>query len=325
MIEVNEVSKYYGNKKVVDNVSFKVDDQKTLVLLGTSGSGKTTTLKLINRLIDFNSGSIKINGKAIDQISPHILRRNIGYVIQQVGLFPHLNVEQNISITPQLLGWPKNKIKARTSHLLHMLKLDPEEYLNKYPDQLSGGQMQRIGIARALAADPPILLMDEPFGALDPITRIEIRQEFKKLESSIKKTIIIVTHDIDEAVELGDQVCLLNEGSVQQTGKPFELLFKPANAFVRDFFNNNRLNLEFKIVEIQNLWEFIPEAREEPDAPALSYNFSLADAISFMEKNQQTEYFKLVNISSGKSKYCNMAQLITAFYMYKKKNFNGIS
>ncbi len=235
-LSIQHLTKKYGNRTVVNNLSVTVGAGETLVLLGTSGCGKTTTLRMINRLIEPSSGQILGNDIDIRQQDVQTLRRSMGYVMQESGLFPHYTVAQNIAVVPRLLGWEPARIMARTLELMAMLRL-PDNLLNHYPAQLSGGQRQRVGLARALAADPPIVLMDEPFGALDPITRAGIRQEFAQLEALRSKTIVLVTHDVAEAFALADQICLMDAGVVQQYGKPHDLLDHPANAFVQHFFD----------------------------------------------------------------------------------------
>src|SRR6185312_2186063 len=208
--------------RAVDNISFEVKEHENLILLGTSGCGKTTTLKMVNRLIEPSSGRIFIDGKNVLGQTPESLRLGIGYVLQNTGLFPHYTVSENIAIVPQLLKWDKKRIEKRVSELLEKLHLS-NEYLNVYPHELSGGQQQRVGLARALVADPPVLLMDEPFGALDNVTRAKIHAEFKALDELKSKTIIMVTHDVQEAFELGDRICLMDKGKVVQNGTPAEL------------------------------------------------------------------------------------------------------
>jgi osmoprotectant transport system ATP-binding protein len=205
-------------------VSFAVRRGETLVLLGRSGAGKTTALKLINRLLEPTSGEIRIEGRSTAQWDPIQLRRHIGYVIQDAGLFPHFNVEQNVSLVPRLERWPRERIRSRVRELLALVGLGEEKFLARYPHELSGGQRQRVGVARALAADPPILLMDEPFGALDPLTRVEIRREFGALQRRLGKTIVIVTHDISEALVLGDRIALMEGGALKGTYSPKEFL-----------------------------------------------------------------------------------------------------
>ncbi|MFD0751093.1 ABC transporter ATP-binding protein [Mucilaginibacter calamicampi] len=248
MIKIENLSKSFSKVKAVDNISFEVKEQETLVLLGTSGCGKTTLLKMINRLIEPTSGNIFINSQNILNRKPEELRRGIGYVLQNTGLFPHYTVAQNIAIVPQLLKSDKKKTENRTRELLAKLHLD-KKYLNAYPNELSGGQQQRVGLARALVADPPVLLMDEPFGALDTVTRSKIQAEFKALDELKRKTIIMVTHDVQEAFELGDRVCLMDKGKIVQLGSPADLLFKPVNEFASTFLKDQRLLLEFKAIK----------------------------------------------------------------------------
>lgn len=252
MITVESVSKYFNGKPAVDDISFEAQDQEILVLLGTSGCGKTTTLKMINRLIEADSGKILIDGKDIREQEVEKLRMSIGFVMQQSGLFPHYTVRQNIAVVPELLKWDEKMIRQRTEELLHKLHLS-QEMLSRFPHELSGGQQQRVGIARALIANSPILLMDEPFGALDNITKADIHKEFRSLEEIKNKTIILVTHDVQEAFELGNRICLMHQGKIIQNGTPDEMLYHPINEFVRDFFAENRLLLEYKIAALKNV------------------------------------------------------------------------
>lgn len=244
MLEVINLTKRFNEKVIVDNVSFSVNKGETFVILGISGCGKTTTLKMINCLIKPSSGVIKVAGGDIRDEKPEILRRRIGYVIQNIGLFPHWTVEQNISVVPNLLCWSKSEISKRVHTLLELVDLSPKEFLKRFPHELSGGQKQRVGIARALAADPPIILLDEPFGALDPITRRQLRKEFVTLESLIHKTMVLVTHDVIEAFELAEKICLMNKGKIEQVGTQKELFFSPANQFVKDFIEQDKKKLE---------------------------------------------------------------------------------
>ncbi len=244
MIEVKNITKTFGKHKAVDNISFSVADGENVVFLGTSGCGKTTLLKMINRLIEPDSGEISIGGRRIREQRRETLRRGIGYVFQNNGLFPHYTIAENIGIVPRLLGWGEPKIAARTDRLMEKLRLPPDEYRHAYPHELSGGQQQRVGIARALAAGPPVLLMDEPFGALDPITRANVRKDFKELDELRQTTIILVTHDVQEAFELADRIFLMDKGRVVQEGTPDQLLFEPAGEYARDFFEAQRFQLE---------------------------------------------------------------------------------
>lgn len=260
MISVENVHKTFGASEAVRNISVNVAAGETFVLLGSSGAGKTTLLRMINRLVEPDSGVIRIDGRDTRTIRPEILRRQIGYVIQNYGLFPHYTVAENIAVVPRMLRWPAARIRSRTEELLNKLHLPPARYMNAYPDALSGGQKQRIGLARALAADPPILLMDEPLGALDSLTRLRIRSSFTELDELRNKTTIMVTHDIPEAVAMADRIGLMDSGRLVQTGTPADLLFRPVNRFVRDFFGGNRLQSELQSLTLGSVWADLPDA-----------------------------------------------------------------
>ena len=253
MVTLKNVVKLFENTRAVDGISFEVKEGENAVLLGTSGCGKTTTLRMINRLIEPTSGTIQVAGKNINSILPEELRRNIGYVSQYNGLFPHYTIAENIGIVPQLLKWPKNKIATRTAELMEQFHL-PQNSLSLYPRQLSGGQQQRVGLARALAADPPVLLMDEPFGSLDTITRENITEEFLKLEALKNKTIVLVTHDVGEAFKLGNKILLMTKGKIVKCGTPAEILFTPGDEFADQFFSAQRMQLELHAVLLKDLW-----------------------------------------------------------------------
>ena len=254
VIRATRLRKSFGPHAVVREVSFEVAAGETLVLLGPSGCGKTTLLKLLNRLIEPDGGTVEINGRDVLAQRPEVLRRGMGYVIQQVGLLPHYTVAENIAVVPRLLGHAPAAIAARTEALLRRLHLPPARYAGQLPHQLSGGQQQRVGLARALAADPPIILLDEPFGALDPVTRASIRREFRELEELKTKTVVLVTHDVTEAFELADRIMLLDAGQIQQLGTPRELLFRPANDFVRRFFAAERLALQLRTLTLEDVF-----------------------------------------------------------------------
>ena len=242
MLKFENVTKVYeGGFKAVDSVDFEILSGELLVLIGPSGSGKSTTMKMINRIIPHTSGTISINGKDINSYNASDLRRNIGYVIQQVGLFPHYTIEKNIAIVPQLKGWSKVDIKARVLELLELVDLDPDIYATRYPRELSGGQQQRVGIARALASNPDVILMDEPFSALDPITREQLQGELLTLHRKLKKTIVFVTHDMDEALKMGDRIAIMKDGHLLQLDTPEKLLHEPAHGFVEEFIGKNRV------------------------------------------------------------------------------------
>jgi len=235
MIEIDGVSKAYDGRPVVDELSLSVPLGAFCVLLGPSGCGKSTTLRMINRLVALDSGAIRVGGEDVRDVPPEALRRRIGYAIQSIGLFPHWRVEDNIATVPRLLNWPRPRVRDRVTELLQLLRLDPESYRNKYPHQLSGGEQQRIGVARALAADPELLLMDEPFAAVDPVTRIALQGEILRIQRATKKTILFVTHDIEEALVLASDIAILERGRLAQWGTPIEILEHPASAFVAEF------------------------------------------------------------------------------------------
>jgi osmoprotectant transport system ATP-binding protein len=240
MIRLEHVTRLYDRVVAVNDFSLEVEKGEVCVLIGPSGCGKTTTLRMINRLVEPTSGKIWVNGTDVSKIKAEPLRRSIGYAIQSVGLFPHLTVGANIAVVPQLLGWEKTRISARVSELLSLVGLDPQQYASKYPVRLSGGEAQRIGVARALAADPPILLMDEPFGAVDPLTRQRLQAWFLQIQRQLKKTIILVTHDLDEAIRLADRIVVMQSGKLVQHDIPETILARPANKFVHDFVGVDR-------------------------------------------------------------------------------------
>lgn len=279
MLKFEQVSKTYPNGyHAVKNISFEVDSGEILVLIGPSGCGKTTSMKMINRLIPHTSGKIYVQGKEITQENPVTLRKNIGYVIQQIGLFPHYTIEDNVGLIPELKGWSRDKKKARVSEMLRLVGLDPEIYAKRYPKQLSGGQQQRVGVARALAADPDIILMDEPFGALDPITREQLQDELLRLQQEVKKTIVFVTHDMEEALKLGDKIAILRDGELVQIDTPEQILCHPADEFVEGFVGKNRL--------YQNP-EFIPVTEVMRDNPSTTLpGRSPSRALTFMRQRK---------------------------------------
>jgi len=314
MIKVHHLSKHFGKVKAVDDISFEVKEHENLILLGTSGCGKTTTLKMINRLIEPSGGEIAIDGKNIFEQSPEVLRRGIGYVLQNNGLFPHYTVAENIAIVPRLLKWDEKRIKNRISELLEKLHLSTD-YLHVYPNELSGGQQQRVGLARALVADPAVLLMDEPFGALDNVTRSKIHAEFKALDELKRKTIIMVTHDVQEAFELGDRICLMDKGKIVQNGTPEELLFKPKNQFVKGFLQEQRLQLEFKSIK----------APQPPEGGAFELRgATLSTDISLWSVLEQLNFtpdesLVIRDRHGKKTGTLGFEELMSAFYQYKKQ------
>jgi osmoprotectant transport system ATP-binding protein len=314
MIKVQHLSKHFGKVKAVDDISFEVAEHENLILLGTSGCGKTTTLKMINRLIEPASGTIEIAGENILSQKPDVLRRGIGYVLQNNGLFPHYTVAENIAIVPQLLKWDSKKTERRIAELLEKLHLS-KEYLKAYPSELSGGQQQRVGLARALVADPAVLLMDEPFAALDNVTRSKIHAEFKALDELKRKTIIMVTHDVQEAFELGDRICLMDKGKIVQNEKPADLLLRPKNSFVKNFLAEQRLNLEFKSITLANIWQWLsPYTGKEKNG--LSSDSSLWIG---MEHFKFTAKDELTVMHQNELRTASFEQLMAAFNQYKRQ------
>lgn len=273
MIRIENVTKRYSETIAVNDLSLEVDDGKVCVLIGPSGCGKTTTLRMINRLIEPTSGHIYINGQETRQIKPDKLRRYIGYAIQSVGLFPHMTVAANIAVVPKLLHWKRQRISDRVEELLTLVGLDPTEYARKYPNQLSGGEAQRIGVARALAADPPVLLMDEPFGAVDPLTRERLQAQFARIQQELKKTVILVTHDLDEAIRLADQIAIMNSGKLIQYDTPEIILTKPADKFVHDFVGTDRALKRLSRINIEGYIK---------SALAINIRASIQEAITMM-------------------------------------------
>ncbi len=277
----SHVSKSYqkaGRPAVVD-VTLAVESGEFVVLLGPSGCGKTTLLKMTNRLIEPTSGSISLDGTDIRELSLTSLRRRMGYVIQQVGLFPHLTVASNVQTVPRLLGWPKAKIRSRSDELLELVGLEPASYRRRYPRQLSGGQQQRVGLARALAADPAVMLMDEPFGAIDAITRGNLQDQLMQIQRRLRKTVLFVTHDVEEAIRLADRLVVMESGCVVQYDTPFNILTNPANDFVRELLNTNDVLRELSVISVRSAMDSVPPAAGDTEILGTR---SLRDALSLM-------------------------------------------
>lgn len=283
MIKLENLTKTFTQKRgaafnAVDNVSLDVPAGEMCVLLGPSGCGKTTTLKMINRLIPASGGRIYINGEDTSGQDTVTLRRNIGYVIQQIGLFPNMTIEENITVVPRMLGWDKKRCRERATELMSMVALDPTKFLHRYPREMSGGQQQRIGVIRALAADPPVLLMDEPFGAVDPINREAIQNEFLEMQRQLKKTVMLVSHDIDEALKLGDRIAVFGQGKIVQCVSPDELLAKPANDFVGSFVGQDRTLKRLLLVQAGDVTDQQPTITVRRSTP-------LMEAFATMDDN----------------------------------------
>jgi osmoprotectant transport system ATP-binding protein len=291
-IAFHEITKVFPGttRPAVNAVSFEVQEGSTCMLVGTSGSGKTTLLRMVNRLIEPTSGEIMIDGKNVLEENPILLRRRIGYVIQQVGLFPHMTIAENVRVTAEIAGgWTKQRLADRVDELLDLAGLPPEEYRSRFPRQLSGGQQQRVGLARALATDPAILLMDEPFGALDAITRARMQEELLRIQRDVHKTILFVSHDIEEAFKLGDQIAVLSEGKLIQLGTPVELLANPANDFVRKLVGGDSILRQLQYLPVSDALDREPEAVSSAhwgDVPTCSSDATLLEAmLKLLETN----------------------------------------
>ena len=281
MIRLEQVTKVFPGaaRPAVDRLDLEVPDGKTCVLIGPSGCGKTTTMRIVNRLIEPDAGRIVVDGEDVTRGDPVQLRRHIGYVIQQVGLFPHMTIAQNVATVPQLLGWPAERTNARVTEMLSLVGLEPAQFLERYPRHLSGGQRQRVGVARALAADPPVLLMDEPFGAVDPIVRASLQAELAAILRRLAKTVIFVTHDIDEAIRMGDLVAVMKDGRLVQCTPPEHLLAAPADAFVADFVGADRA---LKRLALSTAAKIAVAGEAPSGAPTIAPTTSLREALSIM-------------------------------------------
>ena len=279
-IKFENICKFYDGAAAITDLNLHIQQGELLVLLGPSGSGKSTVLKMVNRMTSHDAGQIFFNGREINSFNIQDLRRRMGYAMQSVGLFPHRTVAHNISTVPKLLGWDAQRVQARVNELLKLLTMDPEQYASRYPHQLSGGQQQRVGVARALAADPDVLLMDEPFGALDPVTRAALQLALKKIHRATGKTILFVTHDIDEALLLATRIVLLNHGRIAQVGTPLELLQRPANDFVANFLGRSDLGL--KQLSLRSITSHIKAIEGPEPSHTVAHTATLREAISQM-------------------------------------------
>lgn len=293
MIEFQNVSKAFANKKILDHANFTIKDQEFFVLVGPSGSGKTTTLKMINQLVTHSEGKILINNEEISTANLRKLRLSVGYVLQQIALFPNLTVSENIALIPEMKGWDKAKIADRTNELLDLVGLNPKDYAQRQPSELSGGEQQRVGILRAIAANPKIVLMDEPFSALDPISRRQLQIFIKDLQKKMNLTVVFVTHDLDEALYLADRVAVMNDGLIQQIAEPADIYQHPANDFVKTFFKEYRQNLS--TVSVENL--LLTELSVNPEAQEVADNTAISEIINRLSDKEVLKY-KSKSISS---------------------------
>jgi len=306
VIEINRVTKTYGGRRVVDDLSLTIADGALCVLLGPSGCGKSTTLRMINRLIPFDAGEIRLGGEDIRRVPPEELRRRIGYAIQSTGLFPHWQVEDNIATVPRLLGWERGRVRDRVTELLELFRLDPETYRHKYPHQLSGGEQQRVGVARALAADPAVLLMDEPFAAVDPLVRDALQGEIARIHGATGKTIVFVTHDIDEALRLATVIAIMERGRLAQGGAPLDLVEHPASDFVRDFVGNENAGL--KSLALRKVSERVRPGEGATGEP-ISAGASLRDALAAMTA-RRTDRLPVVDEAGRPAGTITLADLV---------------
>lgn len=286
MIEFQDVSKAFAHKKILDHANFVIEDGEFFVLVGPSGSGKTTTLKMINQLVAHSEGKILINHQDVTQTNLRKLRLSIGYVLQQIALFPNLTVAENIALIPEMKGWSKDQIENRTTELLDLVGLAPTDYAHRLPAELSGGEQQRVGILRAIASNPAIVLMDEPFSALDPLSRRQLQIFIKDLQKKMQLTIVFVTHDLDEALYLADRVAVMNEGLIQQIANPTAIYYHPANDFVKNFFKESQQNLS--TVRVDNLLLTTPSVDDE--AHEVEADTPLSDVVTTLAKGERLKY-----------------------------------
>ncbi|WP_026189519.1 ABC transporter ATP-binding protein [Salinispora mooreana] len=299
MIDLQQVSKFYRGQKapVVENMSMTIQQGEIVVFVGPSGCGKTTTMKMINRLIEPSSGRILIDGTDVTALDGNDLRRQIGYVIQQVGLFPHMSVATNVGLVPKMLGWDRKRVEARADELLHLVGLEPAIYRNRLPRQLSGGQQQRVGVARALAADPPVMLMDEPFGATDPMTRDRLQNEFLRLQEQLRKTIVFVTHDFDEAIKMGTRIAVLGERSkIRQFDTPESLLANPADSTVAQFIGRGARLKQLDLRRVDEItWEDVPLIQPDKAANGAKRRLEQAEGSSALTVDADNRPLRWVN------------------------------
>jgi len=320
-IQLEGITKKYGDGFAVKDLDLEIKGGELLILIGPSGSGKTTALRMINRMIEQDAGTVTINGVDTKDVNPVRLRRNMGYVIQNIGLFPHMTIGENIALVPKLEGWNKERINERVRTLLEFVSLHPDMFMDRYPRQLSGGQQQRVGLARAMAMDPPLFLMDEPFGALDPILRKQLQKEFLKIKNEINRTIVFVTHDIEEALVLGDRIAIMNQGELVQVGPPEELIFDPANALVADIVDTQRKFKHMDTLKVKDLMSpfddkyVLEDGMDACDAVDVMTERDLETAFLFRENElpAQVTIMELMKCKTGVQKLREVARPVRTF------------
>ena len=324
MLQFKNVSKTYnGDIQALKNVTLNVAEGDLVVLLGPSGCGKTTLLRMVNQLEEITSGSILVNGQQVQSMDKIKMRRDIGYAIQSTGLFPNMTIEKNAMIVPDLLGWDRKKKRDRFNYLMDLIGLNPDEYRNRYPHELSGGQQQRIGVARALAADPPVMLMDEPFGALDPIIRTRLQEEFLSIQKEIEKTILFVSHDIDEAVKMGNKIALLHEGEIMQYDTPAELLNNPKNEFVSEFVGQDRILKSMSLYSINHLMDVVSlnDVSDRKRSMIVEKDTSLRIVISTL-LNQEAD--QLIVVDEKKNKIGSITLDLIQLFLEREVKGEGV-
>lgn len=311
MITLKNVTKKFGDIVAVEDLSIDIQSGEMCVFLGESGCGKSTTLRMINRLIEIDEGNIEINGKNIFDYNPEQLRRSIGYVVQSTGLFPHMNVRENISIVPRLLKWKEEDILKRVKELIELVGLDVKSYINKYPSELSGGEAQRIGVARALATNPDIILMDEPFGAVDPLNRANLQNEFLKIQKQLKKTVIFVTHDIDEAMKMSDRIAIMSKGKLQYFDKPENILLSD-NEFVKNFLGKESY---IKVLSKFEVKEYMKQNDVKECKVSILENTTLKDTLAIMIQNGE----EVISVKNDKNVVVGNIYLNDVIHVFNKR------